>query len=579
MKRRAVLTSCLGICLILSPLSCSYRTAGVTQPMIPVCENLHVSGDIEYPASPCSSLIKGALENRTHYVTVLDNGDDALLARAHLIRNAQQTILIQTFIWGADESGRFLFSELIQAAKRGVKVRILIDALGLPAEPRLIAFLTAVHPNIEIKFYNPVSDKVISSKLALLKKASLDFSGLNQRMHNKIFVVDDRFGITGGRNYENDYFDRGRKRNFRDCDVLVIGPVVRDMTDSFMEYWSFDLSVPSGDMLDVRTLIERGEYTEYSSKESFELGRFFGELERRASDTSSIQRLLVDPSHGAGHVSFIADHPGKRERIGKRQIARTTYELGRFLLRAEKSLVVQTPYLVVDKKNARYFKKLARSKPDLECLISSNSLASADHVHAYAFSFKNKKKYLKDFRWQIFELRPDPKDADLMITPVNKEERVGGYITCIHAKTYVVDGQAVWVGSFNLDPRSANLNTEAGLIIDDEGVAQAIEKNIRRDMAHQNSWTIGRRPKVPVVSRFSRPLGNIIRAIPVVDVWPFTYSGCFELKEGRAVVPFYHEDFYGNYRYVGPFPGVMLSEKEIKARLIKAFLGPAEPLI
>ena len=138
---------------------------------------------------------------------------------------------------------------------------------------------------------------------------------------------------------------------------------------------------------------------------------------------------------------------------------------------AQHSIVMQTPYLVVGKKKTRYFKKLAKEKPDLEIFVSSNSLAAADHVHAYAFSFKNKKKYLKKFRWQIFEFKPVPGDIDKIISPVAKNIRGDDFRVCIHSKTYVVDQEKVMVGSFNLDPRSANLNTEVGLIIYDHKVA------------------------------------------------------------------------------------------------------------
>ncbi len=240
---------------------------------------------------------------------------------------------------------------------------------------------------------------------------------------------------------------------------------------------------------------------------------------------------------------------------------------------------MQTPYLVVGRKKTKFFKKLAREKPDLEIFVSTNSLASADHVHAYAFSFKNKKKYLKKFRWQIFELKPVPEDTDKIISPVVRNLRRDDFHVCIHSKAYVIDQEKVLVGSFNLDPRSANLNTEVGLIIYDNNVALAVEESICRDMANQNSWTIGKRKKVPVTSRFSGIIDDIIRIIPIIDIWPFAYTGSFELKPGKQPVPFYHKDFYDHYKYAGEFPGAKLSKRKITARLIKGFLGPIQPLI
>ncbi|MFH1772305.1 MAG: phospholipase D family protein [Candidatus Omnitrophota bacterium] len=564
--------------LLLLFSSCSYRAGSVINPSLDF-NSLHIYEDLSYPTTPTGKILDSARSAGTNYITMLNNGDDALLARIHLIRLAKKSIFLQTFILKFDESGRFVVNELIEAAKRGVKVKIIADYLTTTKDLGMVAYLTKAHPNLEIKLYNPVSNNITPSKFALIKKLSFDFRNFNQRMHNKVLVVDDFMSITGGRNYANDYFDRGTERNFKDRDVLVIGPAVKKMTDSFSEYWHYPLSVSSADMFDVQRLIGNEPANKNSQGLNTGFGELFKELINCESDEGCIEERLIRGGAMVDNVEFIADSPGKRGKIGQHKLTRSPYELARFLHQAQESIVMQTPYLVIGKKESKFFKKLAKDNPCMEFFVSSNSLAAADHIHAYAFSYKNKKKYLKKFRWQIFELKPQPKDNDLIVSPVNKEDRDKNYFTCIHAKTYVVDRKKVWVGSFNLDPRSANLNTEVGLIVDDERIAQAVEADIRRDMANQNSWTIGKRKEIPVISHFSGLLGNIVRAIPVFDLWPFTYSGSFELKDGKEKLPFFHEDFYENYNYVGPFPGVHLTEKEIKARLIKAFFGPVEPLI
>lgn len=542
-------------------------------------EDLHVNANLTYDDSPIEQLLTGSKKNNSHYVTILNNGDDALLVKIHLIRKAQKSILIQTFIWGSDETSHFVAYELIQAAKRGVKVKIILDYLISSRDFELITFLTTAHPNLEIKLYNPISKNIVPSKLAIIRKALLSFRSFNQRMHNKIFIVDDRIAITGGRNYQNDYYDRGTTRNFKDYGVAVTGKLVKEITDSFIEYWAHPLSVSSKNMKDVRRLIKNDDYKKYSLRESLILFDLFAELEACEADKSCLEKRILDISYEVKKIRFIADKPGKRERVGKDKVTRTTYELGNFFQQAQKSLIIQTPYVIIGRRNTKFFKKLARDKPDLKVLVSSNSLSSADHTHAYAFSYKNKKKYLRSFRWQMFELKLRPKDVDLIITPINKEKRSKDYITCLHSKVYVVDGEKVWIGSFNLDPRSANLNTEVGVIIDDKIVAGVIEKDIRRDMADQNSWTIAKRKQTPVISHFSGLLANIMELVPIIDIWPFTYSGSFELKPGKTALPYFDKDFYNNYKYVGPFPDVQLTEKEIKARLIKTFLGPIQPLL
>lgn len=541
--------------------------------------DLHLSDALTYTDSPIEQFLINSKKNKTHYITILSNGDDALLTKTHLIRQAQKLILIQTFIWGSDETSRFVVYELIQAAKRGVKIKIILDYLISSKDFKLITFLTNAHPNIEVKLYNPISKNIVPSKLALIKKLTLDFRGFNQRMHNKILIIDDRVAITGGRNYQNDYYDRGTNRNFKDYEIAITGKLVKEMTDSFTEYWIHPLSVPSKDMVDVQRLIKNNKYPQYSSKKSFMLSDLFTELDACEVDKACLDKRILDITYQVKKIKFIADKPGKTGQIGKAKVTKTTYELGNFFRKAKKSLIIQTPYVVIGKRSTRFFTDLAKNEPDLEILLSSNSLSSADHVHAYAFSYKNKKKYINSFRWQMFEFKLKPEDLDLIITPINKDKRTKKYITTLHSKVYIIDSKAVWVGSFNLDPRSANLNTEVGVIIEDEIVAKVIEKDIRRDMADQNSWTIAKQQGMPVVSQVNNLLSTIVGLIPIVDIWPFTYSGSFELKPEKAVISCFNKDFYNNYRYAGPFPDVQLTEKEIKARLIKTFLGPVQPLI
>ena len=146
-------------------------------------------------------------------------------------------------------------------------------------------------------------------------------------------------------------------------------------------------------------------------------------------------------------------------------------------------------------------------------------------------------------------------------------------------RSSAADDRIAWIGSFNLDPRSENLNTEVGLVIHDEQVAEALKKDILRDMAPQNSWTIGKRKDIPGVSQVSDSIDDVMEAVPIVHVWPFRYTSSFELKEGMEEVPFYHEDFYEHYNSVGPFPQMELSIAEIEARLLKSFFGVVEGLM
>jgi phosphatidylserine/phosphatidylglycerophosphate/cardiolipin synthase-like enzyme len=240
-------------------------------------------------------------------------------------------------------------------------------------------------------------------------------------------------------------------------------------------------------------------------------------------------------------------------------------------------MIFQTPYLVVHRK--KLFNDLRKENPEMDIIVSTNSLGAADHFYAYAFSFKNKKHYVKKFEWQIHEMKPDPLDFSQMIYPIPQIERAENHYACIHAKTYLFDNEVVWLGSFNLDPRSARLNTEAGVIIRDPEFYELVESNIELKITARNAWSTGPRRKIPVIAFFNSLIEDIFALIPFANLWPFTYSTSYELRDGGVEMPFTAEDFHKNYKGVGQFPGARMTPKTIKTRLTKVFLGPAQPII
>ena len=166
----------------------------------------------------------------TNKVAIINSGYDALLLRVHLFRNAKKSINVQTFILKNDECGRLFMYELIQAAKRGVKVRMIADHFVSDKDCDLVAFLAVVHPNLELKHYRPAADRLKPSKLQGILNTMFSFRNTNQRMHNKIITVDGKIGVTGGRNIENTYYHFSTGMNFKDRDVLVTGPVVNPIS-------------------------------------------------------------------------------------------------------------------------------------------------------------------------------------------------------------------------------------------------------------------------------------------------------------------------------------------------------------
>ncbi|MDD5070280.1 MAG: phospholipase D family protein [Candidatus Omnitrophica bacterium] len=560
-------------------------------------ENFHVEDQILYPDSPFNSLVKDVFSQTNtnrHYLKILEIGEDALLSRIHLIRSAKKSILIQTFIWSNDQSGRFVARELIRAAQRGVKVKIIVDQWRLKDAEKLAAYFALAHPNLEIKTYNPGANQIKKSALFFLPELAFKFKKINQRMHNKVFIVDDRIAILGGRNYENDYFDRGKTRNFKDRDVLVVGPVVRAMTDSFSKYWAFKLSIFNQDLLDVARIIEKNDLEEFNDPKYLYDQEMFFESSRLSDDYHFIKSQFVETALKVEKVKFVADIPGKNKSLGLSGGGVAATELARMLMKAKKRIVAQTPYLVLDKRALRVARTLRKNNPDLDIIISTNSLAAADHVYAYAFSYKQKKLFTKQLRFRIFEFKPVPKDISLMMPSYKPEQSLktdkdNNYSLtplesqnkhlCIHGKSFVIDDSIVWIGSFNVDPRSINLNTEVGLIVFDETAAGLVKDNIVRDISPDNSWTIGNIKRFAIISFFNGVLAKISATVPFVDVWPFRDTASFTLKPGKEVVPFYDKLFYQNYISVGSFPQVGLSSKEVQTRLYKIFAGVATPII
>ncbi|MBT6584658.1 MAG: phospholipase D family protein [Gammaproteobacteria bacterium] len=528
-----------------------------------------------YPDNPYQEHLDEVKNTQANYGYLLEHGDDALLARIHLIRNARESIDIQTFIWKPDETGLFLFYELWQAALRGVKVRILIDDLSIRAIHDKVAYLAQLSENIEIKQYNPVADSINIGLVKTAATIATQFGKYNHRMHNKVVVVDDQYGITGGRNYQNDYFDRGANRTFLDRDILVIGSVAGDMSKSFQEYWTNDLAVFSKDMKDVRKTIETDSIEIPDIAHGYQAPAMFSELSKCAATAACVNERISSKGTKLDQIEFVADHPGKHE--DGDDLAETTESLLELLSNTHDKIVFQTPYLVVHKK--KVFNDLRKENPEMEIIVSTNSLGAADHFYAYAFSYKNKKHYVKKFEWQIHEMKPEPLDFSQMIYPVPQIERTKNHYACIHAKTYLFDNEVVWLGSFNLDPRSARLNTEAGVIIRDPEFYELVESNIELKITARNAWSTGPRKTIPVIGFFNSIIEDTFALIPFANLWPFTYSTSYELREGGVEMPISAEDFHKNYKSVGQFPGTKVTPKAVKTRLTKAFLGPAQPII
>jgi putative cardiolipin synthase len=424
-------------------------------------------------------------------VFVLERGEDALLARAWFADNAQESIDIQYFIWSADNVGELASAALLRAATRGVRVRVIVDDLLVDAPDKAILAL-AKHPNIDIRIYNPRHSVGTPLARRVFNIAS-DFRGANQRMHDKTFTVDGKIAITGGRNMADEYFDFDHAYNFRDRDALLVGAVVPDVRASFERFWASPLVVPVEELYDGWGLMKKNVKVE-----SHEVQEVYSELNRYAADDANFSPAIRATIESIPHsfpelarqlhwtkARFLSDTPGKnRSRFSLDGGGRTTAALAGLLESARTEVLIESPYLVLSAPALQLFGKLrARG---VRVRICTNSLASTDNLQAFS-GYRNQRAKLLSMGIEIHEYRPDPA-IQMQVMQRYAELRREAPVFALHAKTLVIDGTVAFIGTYNLDPRSENLNTEAGVVIEDSVVAADVARSILTDMRPENSW-------------------------------------------------------------------------------------------
>jgi putative cardiolipin synthase len=422
---------------------------------------------------------------------VLDTGDEALIARAWLTDHAERTLDVQYFIWSTDNVGILAAEALLRAADRGVKVRVIVDDLLMDAPDESLLAL-AHHPNIDIRIYNPKS----SVGTPLQKKVvnvTTDFRGVNQRMHNKVLLTDGKVAITGGRNMADEYFDYDHEYNFRDRDVLLVGPVIGSMNASFEQFWVSALSVPVEQLYDGIGLMQK--HVEVGGAEVQEVYRGLHAYAAAPENFAPEVRAAIEatpqafPRLGAqtvwGKVEFISDLPGKNDNkfsLGGGGL--TTAALARLVEGANETITIQSPYLVASDAAVELFHRaIARG---VKVRINTNSLASTDNLMAFS-GYRSQRKRLLQLGFEITEFQPEPVAQRELLAHLAAAHKTKP-VAALHAKTLVVDHRVVFIGTFNFDPRSENLNTEAGAIIHDAKLASAVEQAIAVDMQAGNSW-------------------------------------------------------------------------------------------
>ncbi|WMJ71190.1 phospholipase D family protein [Stenotrophomonas sp. 24(2023)] len=349
-----------------------------------------------------------------HYATILDEGEGALVARLNLLRSATRSIDLQTYIFDKDDSARLVIDELLAAARRGVRVRVLIDQLSAISDLEILGALSGAHQNFELRVYNPTFGKARLNYFDYAGSVLCCFRRFNQRMHNKLLVIDDAIGVVGGRNYQDDYYDWDSEYNFRDRDVLVAGPEARAMAANFDAFWHAKRSVPAERLNDVgRTLLKQG--VPALPPAQFRRPERVQRVSEEASDAAFIERSFVDTALPVASVRYVADLPRKhrRERADAPLAGQhvTEPQLDALIAGAKKEVILQTPYLVLSKPAQKLFRELRKRPEPPRVVVSSNSLAATDNPIVYALSYKYKRRNMRELGFNIFEYKPFPLDA------------------------------------------------------------------------------------------------------------------------------------------------------------------------
>lgn len=417
---------------------------------------------------------------------VLARGTDAFVARLAVIERAQQAVDLQVYIFENDLTGRAVLAGLLQAADRGVRVRLLVDDLGSAGIDEILAPADA-HPNLEVRLFNPFA----RGPLFGLARG-LDLLGhprrLNRRMHNKLLAADGAAGIVGGRNVADEYFDAREDVNFADLDLLVVGPVVRDLGASFDLYWNSPFVVPLAAWPGLRAGPE-------------ELARLRAELAehlRRLSDSRYADRLrgadiVRDAATGVlplvwASTHAVADLPRKIVAEGDEVAETLLTERAKALIPPVRSeLLVVSPYFVPAGKGVERLVGLARRGARVRVL--TNSLAASD-VAAVHSGYSSYRRDLLAGGVELHELRPSGE----AIESRRRHGMFGSSEASLHAKTFVFDRRMIFVGSLNVDPRSIVLNTELGLIVESPELAGAFAEGFERMASPALSWRVALEP-------------------------------------------------------------------------------------
>ena len=388
---------------------------------------------------------------------LLDSGLDALSMRAGLADSAQRTLDLQYYALHEDASTQLLIDRVVRAARRGVRVRLLVDDLYAVGKDVHLAAL-ASGPNIEVRVFNPFMRRGAFG-LSRLFEFLGDPTRLNRRMHNKLWIADNAAAVVGGRNLGDVYFDVGIDFNFCDLDLLALGPVVRGLSRGFDEYWNSPWAVP------IEAFVTAGAEVQ-------DFRRFEEDLETRLRDfgntayARALRETPLGPRLLAGQLPLrpaaafaLYDPPAKTSPGGAAEAAPSSISsrLRALIETAEHEIILISPYFIPSQDGIEALNAATRRGVRVRTLTNSLATTDVPVVHA---GYARVRPGLLAFGAELHEMRPDElPHTQRHWTPDTSNAK-------LHTKAVVVDRRHLMVGSMNLDPRSRHINTEVAVLVD-----------------------------------------------------------------------------------------------------------------
>lgn len=396
----------------------------------------------------------------------LVEGRDAFAARILLAQRAERSLDLQYYIWRNDLTGILMLDALRAAAARGVRVRLLLDDNNTAGLDGLLLALDR-DPNIEVRLFNPFATRAWRG-LGYLT----DFARLNRRMHNKSFTVDNQVTLVGGRNIGDEYFGAANDMLFADLDVMAIGPAVQAVSQDFDRYWNSASAYPVGALVDAGAgQPEQGLAERAATLRKTPAAQAYLQALRALPFVEQLaqRRLPLE----WGEARLVSDDPAKVRGEGAAQ-ARVGVRLRSLLGEPQRQLDLVSPYFVPGKSTTAELAAIASRGAAVRVLTNSLEATDVPAVHA---GYVKRRRELLQAGVALYELRREG-----MSGPAERGSGFGSSSSSLHAKTFAVDRQRIFVGSFNFDPRSLDLNTEMGLVIDSPALASALDTRLTQSM-------------------------------------------------------------------------------------------------